>query len=520
MPGAAAVASRPARAWRRPRATTAAVCGLTALAAALRFYGLGHQGLWFDEANTAELVRYRPSHMLGLLPQTESTPPLYYMVAWVWVRVFGYGASGLRSLSAVAGALVIPVAYGAAAELVSRRAGLICAALAACNPFLVWYSQEARSYESLVLLTGLALWAFAYARRDPTPRAVALWVVAAALSMATHYYAALAVVPQAVLLLAAHRRRRAVQVGVAVAALCGIALVPLAISQNGTGNDAWIATEALGTRLAQIAPQFLIGTDAPARRPVTFAALALAAAALGLLVWRARRPARSRADARELRGALVAATLAVAGIALGLLLIVLGFDDLITRNIIELWLPAAIVVAAGCSAAAGVAARIGVTIAAALCAIGLYATIAIAVTPSMQRPDWPGVARVLGARPPAGHARAILIQRYTTLLPLKLYLPGLTHFRPSKVTELDVITMRSPDQRDCWWGAECNLVSSPMQRDYRLAGMHTVWIRHVRQFTIRRLVAPEPVALTRGIVARALTATPAAQDELMSQRPR
>ena len=34
-----------------------------------------------------------------------------------------------------------------------RRAGLIAAALVAVNPYLVWYSQEARSYSLLVLMT-------------------------------------------------------------------------------------------------------------------------------------------------------------------------------------------------------------------------------------------------------------------------------------------------------------------------------------------------------------------------------
>jgi mannosyltransferase len=498
-----------------------AVCGLTVLGAVVRFVGLGHQGLWFDEANTAQLVHYSPGNMLGLIPQTESTPPLYYMVAWAWVRVFGYGAAELRSLSAVAGVLVIPVAYGAAAELVSRRAGVICAAFAACNPFLIWYSQEARSYSSLVLLTGLALLAFARARRDPTPAAVTLWVVAAALSMATHYFAVLAIVPQALLLFAAHPRRRSVQAGVAAAALCGLGLIPLAISQNGTGNDSWIAHEPLLQRLAQIIPQFLIGTDAPARQPVKFAAFALAAVALALLAVGASRRPRDRGDERELGGALVAALLAVAGFALALLLIVVGFDDLITRNIIELWLPAAIVVAAGCAATSPVAARIGVTVATALCAVGLYAAVAIAVTPSLQRPDWPGVARVLGAEPPSGQSRAILIQEFGTLLPLKLYLPGLAQMRsPARVTQLDVITMRSPSQPNCWWGAECNLISSPMQARYRIAGMHTAWVRHVGQFTIRRLVSARPVTLTRASVARALTATRLPDDDLIVQRPR
>jgi mannosyltransferase len=499
----------------------AAVCGLTVLGAAIRFYGLGHQGLWFDEANTAELVRYSPGHMLGLIPQTESTPPLYYMVAWAWVRVFGYGAAGLRSLSAVAGVLVIPVAYGAAAELVSRRAGIICAAFAACNPFLIWYSQEARSYSSLVLLTGLALLAFARARRDPTPLAIALWVVAAGLSMATHYFATLAIVPQALLLLAAHPRRRSVQVGVGLAALCGLGLIPLAISQNGTGNDSWIASEPLRLRLAQILPQFLIGTNAPARQPVKFAAFVLAAVALVLLAVRAAAGPRSVSEQRELRGALVAAAAAIAGFALGMLLIVVGFDDLITRNLIELWLPAAIVVAAGCAAASGLAARIGAVVATALCAIGLYAAIAIAVTPSMQRPDWPGVARVIGAEPPAGQSRAILIQEYGTLLPLKLYVPRLAQLRgAARVTQLDVITMHSPGQPDCWWGAECNLISSPMQSRYPIAGMHTEWVRHVHQFTIRRLVSDRPVTITRATVGRALTETRIQNDDLMVQPPR
>ena len=93
-----------------------ALAALTLLAAVLRFYRLGHQGFWFDEGNTALLVHFSPGKMLGLIPQTESTPPLYYCVAWVWARIFGYGEAGLRSLSALAGVLIVPVAYAAGAR--------------------------------------------------------------------------------------------------------------------------------------------------------------------------------------------------------------------------------------------------------------------------------------------------------------------------------------------------------------------------------------------------------------------
>ena len=280
-----------------------AVVGLTVLGALLRFTRIGHQGFWFDEGNTALLVGFSPGKMLGLIPQTESTPPLYYLLAWFWTQVFGHGEAGLRSFSALAGVAVIPVAYGAAAKLVSRRAGLIVAALAACNPFLIWYSQEARSYSLLVLFSSCALLAFAYARADPRPRPLALWVLACALALTTHYYAVVVVVPQAAWLLWEHRRTRAVLIALGAIGLCGLALIPLAISQSGTGNDSWIARSPLGVRLRQIIPQFLIGTNAPERQLLKFIAFALAALGLAMLVW-ARAVGSRGGISGEIRGGI------------------------------------------------------------------------------------------------------------------------------------------------------------------------------------------------------------------------
>ena len=487
-----------------------AVAALTILGAGLRFYGLGHQGFWFDEANTALLVRFSPGKMLGLIPQSESTPPLYYCVAWVWARVFGDTEAGLRSLSALAGVLVIPVAYLVADKLVSRRAGVIAAALTACNPLLIWYSQEARSYELLALLTGLSLLAFVHARAAPAPRVLVLWVLAAAAALATHYYAALAVVPQAVWLLAQHRHDRRVRVAVGIVAVCGLALVPLAASQNGTGHDSWIASAPFGPRLRQIIPQFLIGTNAPDRRLVKYLAYLLAIASIGLLAFRARPAQR--------RGPLVAGGLALSGFVLSLLLVAVGFDDLITRNILALWLPAAVLIAGGLALPRARVA--GVVIAAGLCAIGVFATVGIAADRSLQRPDWRYVARALGTSSArAGRGRAFLVQHYAYLLPLSLYLPHLQTFRaPERVGEIDVISMVSPQQPLCWWGAACNLIPSQMQRRYDIPGFRIVSRRHVLQFTILRMVARRPVRLTRAEVASSLHTTSLRRDMLIYQR--
>jgi mannosyltransferase len=388
-----------------------AVAALTLLAAALRFTRLGHQGYWFDEGNTVLLVHLSPGKMLGLIPQSESTPPLYYGVAWVWARVFGFGEAGLRSLSALAGVATVPVAYGAARKLVAERVGVIAAALTACNPLLIWYSQEARSYSLLVLLTAVALLAFAYARAEATPRSLAAWALACALALATHYYAILAVVPQAVWMLARHRRRHSGLGAVAAVGLCGLALIPLALSQNGTGNDNWIARAPFGSRLGQIFPQFVIGTGAPAYHVLEPLAAAMVAVGLVLLL--------TRAEPAQRRSALAVGALTGAGLAIMMLFVAAGIDDLITRNLIALWLPAAIMVAAGFGAQR--ARLLGTAAAAVLCATGIAAAVGVATERQLERPDWRAVAGVLAPAPAGG--RAILIQHYRDRLPLSLYTP-------------------------------------------------------------------------------------------------
>jgi 4-amino-4-deoxy-L-arabinose transferase-like glycosyltransferase len=510
-PGAPALAARARGLLDDP--ALAAVAALTVLGAVLRLYRLGHQGFWFDEGNTALLVHFAPGKMLGLIPQTESTPPLYYCVAWVWARVFGYGEVGLRALSALAGVALIPVVYGAGARLISRRAGVIAAALAACNPLLIWYSQEARSYELLALLTSVSLLAFASAGARPTPRALAAWVIASAAALATHYYAALVVVPEALYLLWVHRRSRPVQVAFGVVALCGLGLIPLAIGQQSSGRANWIAGAPFGRRLGQIIPQFVAAFDGPAHSVFEPVAIAIVVLALVLLATRS-------SDPEPRRGALLAGGIALAGFLISLALVVVGFDDLLTRNLLAIWAPAALLVAGGLAVPR--ARTLGLIATVVLCAIGVSTAIGVAVDRNYERPDWRTVAGALGTRPPAG-GRAILVQHYRDLLPLSLYEPGL-RFWPGgsaiRVRELDVVTFTSPPSAGfCWWGSACNLWPSRAQASYAVAGFRAVSERHVLQFTVLRLVASHPVTVTPAAVARALTATDFANDELLIQRP-
>ena len=234
----------------------------------------------------------------------------------------------------------------------------------------------------------MSLLALAYALQQPTPLTLGCWVLASGLTLATHYYGVLVIVPEALWLLAAHRHERSVQVAFGLMALCGLALIPLALGQNATGNTKWIALIPLGSRLGQVIPQFLTGFQMPAQAVLQPLTAALAFGALVLLAL--------RSDAPALRRALALGAVAVGSLLLNLVLIAVGVDDLITRNLIALWIPVALVVAAGFGARW--AGRLGVAGAIAMCAIGVTAAIGVATTRNFQRPDWRLVAHIWDPR--------------------------------------------------------------------------------------------------------------------------
>jgi uncharacterized membrane protein len=494
---------------------TVAVVVLTVLAAALRLYRIGHQSLWFDEAFTAMLVKLPLGRMLSTIPKTESTPYLYYLLAWVWTHIFGRGAADLRALSALIGVAVVPVSYLTTRRLIGNcRAALAVAALAAFNPLLIWYSQEARAYELLVLTSACTLLAFSYVRDNPSRGRLAAWAISCAIALVSHYDAALVVIPEAVWLLALHRDRVGSWIAIAFVAACGGGLLPLLIAQSNAGNAAWITKGPLNDRLGQILPQFLLGTGSRGYVELKWIGFVLGAVARGLLV--AGGGGRDQISSTDRRRAAGVGAIAVAGFAIMLLVAAAGSDTILTRNLLALWLPLAMLVAAGlCGVRVW---RAGAAITALLCAIGLIATISVATTGTLERPDWAAVAKALGPWPaagqPAGATRVLLFQRDPWLESLtQVYLPhtralGKGNPPTHDTTELDVVVNSSPAGAQnhwlCWWGAGCNLYPSKLDARYRIPGFRPVGRIKVAQFTILRMAANHPRSVTSGQMIRAI----------------
>jgi uncharacterized membrane protein len=406
---------------------------LIAVAAAIRIITIDTQSFWADEALTAYEAHQPFGAMINTVAHIETTPPLYFVLVWAWAHVFGTSEAALRSISTIAGIALVPIAYLAARDLVSRWAGVVAAAFVTVNPFLIWYSQEARAYMLLAALTGASFVWFVRAREDPSRRNLTWWTIFSALALMTHFFAGFLVAPEALWLLCAGRNR-ATGVAVAVVALTQLAMLPLAITDTGHGIG-WLtrvpATNRISLATLEWGVSLLLrrGTKADA-----FAGLAALAVIVTLLLVLG-------GDRRTRRGAAVAATIAgfvfVAPLALGLV----GQDYFYSRNEIPAFVPLATVVAAACAAPRARVA--GTALAIALLTMFSAAAIFVQTHSQFERPDWRTVAHSLG---PAVVPRAVLAADGNTADPLKIYLPKVDwtqpHTRRLKIAEIDVVGTR------------------------------------------------------------------------------
>jgi Dolichyl-phosphate-mannose-protein mannosyltransferase len=116
------------------------------------------QSFWRDEAFTGLLIRHNPIDIIKLTAQ-DSTPPLYYLILWVWTQVWGDSEIALRSLSTVFWLVSSLMMWKLAQELKLAKPW-IALALMITQPFVVVYAFEARAYEELLLLTATSLYLF------------------------------------------------------------------------------------------------------------------------------------------------------------------------------------------------------------------------------------------------------------------------------------------------------------------------------------------------------------------------
>jgi mannosyltransferase len=160
---------------------------LTIFGIILRFYNLGYNSLWLDEAVTYDTSLKSINEIWTIISSGDFNPPLFYWMEH-FIMIFGNNEVILRIIPAVLGVLTIPLFYFIGKELLDRNVGILAAALLAFSSFHIYYSQEARAYSAMLFFASLAFYFFLKAIRENDRKNWVLFGLFSAVAFWLHFY--------------------------------------------------------------------------------------------------------------------------------------------------------------------------------------------------------------------------------------------------------------------------------------------------------------------------------------------
>ncbi|OKH25143.1 glycosyltransferase [Hydrococcus rivularis NIES-593] len=153
------------------------------------------------------------SDVVSLLLDEDNHPPLYFVLAHLWMKLFPLGGDyvnlwAARSLPAIFGVISIPATYWlASVAFNSRLVAHLSAALMAVSPYGVFIAQEARHYTLAILFVIASLGCFIGAVKHLWYRTklpielVFLWIIINSLGLSVHYFFGLTLLAEALALI-------------------------------------------------------------------------------------------------------------------------------------------------------------------------------------------------------------------------------------------------------------------------------------------------------------------------------
>ena len=276
-----AQAARPSH--QIPITALAAAVSVALIAAALAAPHALHDPLWQDEVASARILE-QPTLLAALhrIRETESTPPLWYILGWLLHRA-GVAITQVRFLSvsfmSIGAALTVILARRVLSVPLAGLAGLL---IAVGTGFFA-HSHELRAYALLVLLASVFAIVLADEVREPTRRNEVALCMCTTAGLLTHYFFLFTLVSAAVWLWlepkARKTRRRA-----SVSMLTGCALfapfAPIALSQYKHDHFWWIGRFSAQT-VTSTAWRFFLPLYGHGIVRIGIAAMFLALAAVG-----------------------------------------------------------------------------------------------------------------------------------------------------------------------------------------------------------------------------------------------
>jgi len=164
------------------------------LALSARLISLTKSSIWHDEGFSIMLALRSPLDVWAGSAR-DVHPPLYYELLHTWTSIFGKSVLAIRSMSLVAGVLIVALGYQIIYMISKKRnVALLTGLLLALNPFLIRYSQETRMYGVLgVFLLIAMIGIIKIVNNKADWLGYVMYVAGVSLGLNTHYFTALVV---------------------------------------------------------------------------------------------------------------------------------------------------------------------------------------------------------------------------------------------------------------------------------------------------------------------------------------
>ena len=161
----------------------------------VRSISLLKSSIWHDEGFSLMLASRSPLD-IWLGSARDVHPPLYYEILHFWTEIFGNSVLSVRSLSLVAGIIVVWLGYQIAFMISKKRnVALLAGLLLSLNPFLIRYSQEVRMYGILGVFLLIAIIGLIKISKDSKDWfGYVLYVIGVSAGLYTHYFTAMVVI--------------------------------------------------------------------------------------------------------------------------------------------------------------------------------------------------------------------------------------------------------------------------------------------------------------------------------------
>lgn len=160
----------------------------------LRVYNLAGESIWLDEEYSVTVAQKGVFQIFER--SSYDHDPFYHILLHFWINFWGVSEFSTRFLSVLFGFFAIIMIYNVGKLIFSKEVGLISSLLLALSEFHIFYSQEARMYSLMTILTLASYYFFIKLLKEKNRIALIGYILSSSFLTYTHIFGFFLIIAQ------------------------------------------------------------------------------------------------------------------------------------------------------------------------------------------------------------------------------------------------------------------------------------------------------------------------------------